>query len=205
MALDNLQSDPKVNFKDKYEAELSDWIQLEKAAIALIHITGSLWFDKSVELVLFRNQLVDRSASEILNLHNYAKQIVKKPINVLDTLMLAKEMHKLNLAPSRIDVGRLNAEWISERKNYKTAEEFIIDKLKNFIGTDKRVMIPRDVVLYGFGRIGRLVMRELIAQAGKGEQLRLRAIVTRNNSDTDITKRADLLRNDSVQRTESGS
>ena len=59
-------------------------------------------------------------------------------------------------------------------------------------------MIPRDVVLYGFGRIGRLVMRELIAQAGKGEQLRLRAIVTRNNSDLDITKRADLLRNDSV-------
>ena len=134
----------------------------------------------------------------ILHLHNYAKQIVKKPINVLDTLMLAKEMLKLNLAPSRIDVGRLNAEWIAERKNYKTAEEFIGDKLKNFIGTEKRVMIPRDVVLYGFGRIGRLLMRELISQAGKGEQLRLRAIVTRNNSDSDITKRADLLRNDSV-------
>ncbi|HNQ62063.1 MAG TPA: glyceraldehyde-3-phosphate dehydrogenase [Bacteroidia bacterium] len=198
MALDNLQSDPKVNFKDKYEAELSDWIQLEKAAIALIHLTGSLFFDKSVELVLFRNQLVDRSASEILHLHNYAKQIVKKPINVMDTLMLAKEMLKLKLAPSRIDVGRLNAEWIAERKNYKTAEDFVIDKLKDFIGEEKRVMIPRDVVLYGFGRIGRLLMRELISQAGKGEQLRLRAIVTRNNSDSDITKRADLLRNDSV-------
>ncbi|MBP6334580.1 MAG: glyceraldehyde-3-phosphate dehydrogenase [Bacteroidia bacterium] len=198
MAIDNIQGDPKINFKDKYEAELSDWIQLEKAAIALIHITGSLWFDKSVELILFRNQLVDRSASEILNLHHYAKQIVKKPINVLDTLMLAKEMLKLNLAPSRIDVGRLNAEWISERKNYKSAEEFIGDKLSSFIGKEKRVMIPRDVILYGFGRIGRLVMRELIAQAGKGEQLRLRAIVTRSNSDIDITKRADLLRNDSV-------
>lgn len=198
MALDNLQSDPKVNLKDKYEAELSDWIQLEKAAIALIHITGALWFDKSVEVILFRNQLVDRSASEILNLHNYAKQIVKKPINVLDTLMLAKEMLKLNLAPSRIDIGKLNDQWLSERKNYKTAEEFIGDKLKSFIGKEKRVMIPRDVVLYGFGRIGRLVMRELIAQAGKGEQLRLRAIVTRNNSDLDISKRADLLRNDSV-------
>lgn len=198
MAIDNLQDESNINFKDKYEAELSDWIQLEKAAIALIHITGSLWFDKSVELILFRNQLVDRSASEILNLHNYAKQIVKKPINVLDTLMLAKEMHKLNLAPSRIDVGRLNAEWISERKNYKNAEEFIGDKLKTFIGKEKRVMIPRDVVLYGFGRIGRLVMRELISQAGKGEQLRLRAVVTRNNTDSDITKRANLLRNDSV-------
>ncbi|REJ82448.1 MAG: glyceraldehyde-3-phosphate dehydrogenase [Bacteroidetes bacterium] len=198
MALDSVQSDPKLNFKDKYEAELSDWIQLEKAAIALIHVTGSLWFDKSVELVLFRNQLVDRSASEILNLHQYAKQIVKKPINVLDTLMLAKELHKLNLAPARIDVGRLNAEWIVERKNFKSAEEFIHDKFSTFIGKEKRNIIPRDVVLYGFGRIGRLLMRELIAQAGKGEQLRLRAVVTRSNSNDDISKRADLLRNDSV-------
>jgi glyceraldehyde 3-phosphate dehydrogenase len=198
MSAENTQSEAKVNHKDKYEAELSDWIQLEKAAIALIHITGSLWFDKSVELVLFRNQLVDRSASEILHLHNYAKEIIKKPINVLDTLMLAKEMLKLNLAPSRIDVGRLNSEWISERKNYKSAEDFAVDKLKGFIGREKRVMVPKDVVLYGFGRIGRLLMRELISQAGKGEQLRLRAIVTRNNSDSDINKRAELLRNDSV-------
>jgi len=52
--------------------------------------------------------------------------------------------------------------------------------------------------LYGFGRIGRLAARELISQAGKGEQLRLRAIVTRGNSGEDIVKRADLLRTDSV-------
>ncbi|MBK6838572.1 MAG: glyceraldehyde-3-phosphate dehydrogenase [Bacteroidetes bacterium] len=198
MALDSIKDDPKVNHKDKYEAELADWIQLEKAAIALIHVAGALWFDKSVELVLFRNQLVDRSASEILNLHQYSKEVVKKPINVLDTLHLAKEMNKLELAPSRIDIGRLTAEWLAERKNYKTATDFISDKLNKFIGKEKRVMIPRDVVLYGFGRIGRLLMRELITQAGKGEQLRLRAVVTRNNSDEDITKRGDLLRNDSV-------
>ncbi|MBL0063660.1 MAG: glyceraldehyde-3-phosphate dehydrogenase [Bacteroidetes bacterium] len=198
MALDSVKDDPKVNHKDKYESELADWIQLEKAAIALIHVAGALWFDKSVELVLFRNQLVDRSASEILNLHQYSKEVVKKPINVLETLTLAKEMNKLELAPSRIDIGRLTAEWLQERKNYKSATEFIGDKLNTFIGKEKRVMIPRDVVLYGFGRIGRLLMRELISQAGKGEQLRLRAVVTRNNSDEDITKRGDLLRNDSV-------
>src|SRR5438045_9792627 len=70
--------------------------------------------------------------------------------------------------------------------------------MREFIGKEKRQIIPRDIVLYGFGRIGRLLMRELIAQAGKGEQLRLRAVGTRNNSDDDIIKRADLLRNDSV-------
>ncbi|HRS40023.1 MAG TPA: glyceraldehyde-3-phosphate dehydrogenase, partial [Bacteroidia bacterium] len=74
----------------------------------------------------------------------------------------------------------------------------VADKMKGFIGKEKRSIIPRDVVLYGFGRIGRLLARELISQAGKGEQLRLRAVVTRTNTDEDITKRGDLLRNDSV-------
>ena len=177
---------------------LADWIKLEKAAISLIHTCGILWYEKSVELVLFRNQLVDRTSSEILNLHQYAKDFVKEPINVIDTLMLANEMQKLDLAPSRIDLGRLSAEWLAEKSKYKSAADFIGDKLGKFIGKEKRVLVPKDVVLYGFGRIGRLLMRELISQAGKGEQLRLRAVVTRNNSDDDIIKRAELLRNDSV-------
>ena len=198
MALDTLKDKEAVNHKDHYETGLADWIQQEKAAIALIHVTGTLWFDKSVEIVLFRNQLVDRSASEILNVHQYAKQVVKKTISVLDTLMLAKELNRLDLAPSRIDIGRLGTEWIQEKDKYKDVEEFVNDKLRDFIGKEKHVIKPKDVVLYGFGRIGRLVMRELIAQAGKGEQLRLRAIVTRSDSDEDIIKRADLLRNDSV-------
>ena len=56
----------------------------------------------------------------------------------------------------------------------------------------------KDVILYGFGRIGRLAARELIKQAGKGQQLRLKAIVVRGLTDAQIVKRADLLRTDSV-------
>jgi glyceraldehyde 3-phosphate dehydrogenase len=199
MDIDTLTTEKKVTEnKNRYEAELADWLPLEKAAIDLVHVCGMLWYEKSAELVLFRNQLVDRTSSEILNLHQYAKDFVKAPINVLDTLMLAREISKLDLAPSRIDLGRLSAEWLAEKKNYKTATDFVGDKLRNFIGKGKRVLVPKDVVLYGFGRIGRLLMRELISQAGKGEQLRLRAVVTRSNSDEDIIKRAELLRNDSV-------
>lgn len=182
----------------KYEAELNDWIGHEKSAIELIHTIGDLWFDKSVELVMFRNQLYDRTATEILQLHLYAKNIINEPILAQDTLMLANELYKLDLAPSRIDIGRLGAEWLKEKGKYKSVTDFVTDKLSGFIGQDKRILVPKDVVLYGFGRIGRLVARELISQAGKGEQLRLKAIVTRSNSEEDITKRADLLRNDSV-------
>jgi glyceraldehyde 3-phosphate dehydrogenase len=199
MESDILTPEKKVTKKkNHYEAELAEWIPLEKAAIDLIHVCGNLWYDKSVELVLFRNQLVDRTSSEILNLHQYAKDFVKEPINVIDTLMLANEIKKLDLAPSRIDLGRLGAEWLAEKGKHKTASDFVGAKLRSFIGKEKRVLSPKDVVLYGFGRIGRLLMRELISQAGKGEQLRLRAVVTRNNSDEDIIKRAELLRNDSV-------
>lgn len=181
-----------------YDIQLSEWIEQEKAAIELIHVTGSLWFDKSVELIVFRNQLVDRSASEILQLHQYAKEIVKKPITIFETLLLAKELNTLNLAPSRIDIGKMAFEWVTEKGNYKSAIDFAKDKLRDFIGKEKRALTPKDVVLYGFGRIGRIIARELISQAGKGEQLRLRAIVTRDKSDEDLIKRADLLRNDSV-------
>jgi glyceraldehyde 3-phosphate dehydrogenase len=76
--------------------------------------------------------------------------------------------------------------------------DFLGGTLADFIGQDKHKFRPQDVVLYGFGRIGRVAARELIKQAGKGQQLRLRAIVLRKLNDEEIVKRAALLRNDSV-------
>lgn len=185
--------------RSSYETGLGDWVKQEKAAIDLIKILGTLWYDRSVELIMFRNQLVDRSASQILALHQYAKEMVKKPVSIFDSLQIAEELVKVHLAPSRIDLGRLTSEWINEKAKYNdSTSEFIGDKLRNYIGEEKHKIVPKDVVLYGFGRIGRILARELVAQAGKGEQLRLRAIVTRDKSDEDMIKRAELLRNDSV-------
>jgi glyceraldehyde 3-phosphate dehydrogenase len=180
-----------------YENQLSNWIEQEKAAIDLISAIGKLWFEKSIELVIFRNQLIDRSGSEIMGLHQYAKNIVKKPITVFDTAALASEILKADVCPSKIDIGKLAYEWHQEKGQFASPAEFIGKKLKSFIGK-KATIAPKDVVLFGFGRIGRLAAREIISQAGKGEQLRLKAIVTRGNSDIEIVKRADLLRTDSV-------
>lgn len=196
MTLDTLKTTTG-HASDSYEAELNDWIKHERAALDLIGIVGALWFEKSIELIFFRNKLVDRSASEIMNLHLYSKEIVRKPIHVEDSVMLAKEVQKADVCPSRVDIGKLAFEWYQEKGNFKTATDFINNKLKGLIG-EKHTISSKDVVLYGFGRIGRLAARELIAQAGKGEQLRLKAIVTRGNSDEQIVKRADLLRTDSV-------
>jgi glyceraldehyde 3-phosphate dehydrogenase len=184
--------------KKVYEEALNSWIQDEKAAIELIAVLGKLWFDQSIELIIFRNQMIDRSSSELLQLHHYAREVVQQPITIHETLALAKAIHHSHIAPSRLDIGRLGAEWLQEKNAYGSETDFIKAKLHDFIGNDKINLQPKDVVLYGFGRIGRIAARELVSQAGKGEQLRLRAVVTRDKSPEDIIKRADLLRTDSV-------
>jgi len=182
-----------------YSKELETWISKEKAAVELINAVGHLLYDKSVELVLFRNHLVDTSVSEVLQLHKYAAEVVEKPIDVFVTSELAKILMTLDLAPSKIDIGLLSAEWMEEKDQYATKHDFLISKIGSMLGEEDGERVePRDVVLFGFGRIGRLAARELIQQFGKGQQLRLKAIVTRKVTDLEIIKRADLLRLDSV-------
>ncbi len=183
---------------NKYQSEFQNWIEKEKKALELIHVVGQLWFDRSIELVLFRKPLFDVGSSEILAYHQYAKEVSGKDISIYETLELANTIAKSSLAPSRIDIGRLASEWLDESNNHGNMHDFIISKLSAHIGKDKITLKPKDVILYGFGRIGRIAARELIMQAGKGEQLRLRAIVTRSYSDEELIKRAELLRTDSI-------
>ena len=181
-----------------YETELKSHVERERAAVKLSSKVGELLYEKGVELVLFRNHLTDVTLSEILNLHEYARNVVNKSIDVFTTSELAKELLEMDLAPAKLDIGKLASEWIEEQGNYASKAEFLKAKLTGFELGAGNGFEPRDVVLYGFGRIGRLAARELIKQAGKGQQLRLRAIVTRGNSPEEIIKRASLLRNDSV-------
>lgn len=181
-----------------YEAELNAYISQERAAVEIANSVGRLMFDKGVELVFFRNHLVDTHISEIISYFDYAKDVVKKPIDVNTAADISKELSTIDLAPSKIDLGKLTSEYLAEKAGFSSINDFLNNKLGNFIGQDKHTFEPKDVVLYGFGRIGRLAARELIKQAGKGQQLRLRAIVTRTVNDLEIVKRAALLRNDSV-------
>lgn len=188
-----------------YEENLNEYVRREKAAVKLISSIGHLMYEKSIELVLFRNPLVDKSISDVLNLHSKAKSIAFNPVDIFDSSSLAKELESLDIAPSKIDIGRLAAEWHNEKASYASQADFLKDKLKDFIAADGHQLQPKDVVLFGFGRIGRLAARELVKQAGKGQQLRLRAIVTRKVTDEEIIKRAALLRNDSVHGLFSGT
>ena len=180
-----------------YEKEIAFQVDRRKAGVEFIKIISDLWYDKSIELVLFRNQLIDKNVSEIINLHEYAVAFVGKPINVFDSVEIANAIVDLDLPPSKIDIGKLTYEYHLEDNKYHDAKAFVIDKLKK--AKNFQEIKPKDVVLYGFGRIGRLLAREMMSKIGKGQQLRLRAIVTRDKIDAVLLeKRASLLRYDSV-------
>jgi glyceraldehyde 3-phosphate dehydrogenase len=187
-----------------YEKEIAFEADKRRAGVALIKIISDLWYDKSIEMVLFRNQLIDCTVSQIINLHEYAAEFVGKPVSIFDAVEIAKAILLLDLPPSKLDIGKLTYEFHLERNHYQDVTAFVIDKLKN--AKDTTNIQPKDVVLYGFGRIGRLLARELMSKMGKGNQLRLRAIVTRDKNDaTTLEKRASLLRYDSIHGDFQGS
>lgn len=181
----------------RFESSLKSWIDDEKVALEFVSLLGKLFLDRNVELILFRSQLIDRSASVVLYKHSYATNVVGYPLDIRNSLLLARAISDADITQARLDIGRLNKEWMEEKDKYADANAFIADKLKDGIGQKPAFNEPRDVILFGFGRIGRLLLRELIIQ-GNGSQLRVRAVVTRNVTDEDIAKRASLIRHDSI-------
>jgi len=182
-----------------YEKEVKLQTQTRKATVEFINIVNDLWYNKSIELVMFRNPLIDKRASEILNLIEYSREFVNKPITIQDALNIAKAIQEVDLPSSKLDIGKLAYECYLHPEGCEDKVTFIKRKLKN--ATEAKNITPKDVVLYGFGRIGRLLARELMSKMGKGSQLRLRAIVTRGEiTQTVLDKRASLLSVDSVHR-----
>ena len=191
---------PIGNSPNHFDESLQNWNRDIKAANEFIEVAGRLWYDKEIELILYRRQLLNRGATEVLYKHSYAQHIVDRPLLVQDSLLLARTMLEMDIAPARLDIGRLNTEWFAEKERFaEDPKAFLKAKLADFIGAKPRSDHHTDVILYGFGRVGRIVARELIYQAGNGSQLRLRAVVTRPTKKADdLQKRASLFRKDSV-------
>jgi len=179
-----------------YEKELAFQADRRRATVEFIKIISDLWYDNAIELILFRNQLINRNVSQILNLVEYASKFVQKPISIFDAVEISGAIKELEMPPAKLDIGKLAYEYHLD-ENENNVVNFVNDKLK---GAEKsNGFKPKNVILYGFGRIGRLLARELMERTGKGKQMRLRAIVTRGEiNETVLEKRASLLRYDSV-------
>lgn len=183
------------------DSTLDKWRLKEQSALELLKIVGKLRFDRGVELVLFRRDIYDTRPSSVIKNHEHISNYSSRKLEISDTLAMAKKIVKMkSLAPSKIDIGVLGLNWV-EDNTIVDLEDFLNRELKNFIEVVPKNQERKDVVLYGFGRIGRLVARRIIAQTGKGDQLRLKAIVIRpkmNDPYQETVKRASLLQTDSI-------
>lgn len=187
----------------RVDAALDHWRQEEKQALELLRIVGELRFDRSIELLFFRRDIYDARPSTVLNYHRFAENYSDAALHIEDSLALAVAIKELKgLAAARIDLGKLTLEWREARtKADYSAAAFVADRLDGMCDVDPLNNGARDVVLYGFGRIGRLVARRLVTSTGRGEQLRLKAIVVRpklKDRYAEASKRASLLASDSV-------
>ncbi|GAB0103074.1 glyceraldehyde-3-phosphate dehydrogenase [Nocardia sp. JMUB6875] len=177
---------------------LDRWNAHEAAAEAMIPIIGKLYRDKGVTILLHSRSLVNKSVISILRTHRFARQIEGEELSIDETFPFLEVLSALDLGPSKIDLGRLVMAYRADTRGL-SVPEFTADVLADIIdGNKAQPQGPRDVVLYGFGRIGRLVARLLIEKVGSGNGLNLRAVVVRKGGEEDLVKRASLLRRDSV-------
>ncbi|MER6090639.1 glyceraldehyde-3-phosphate dehydrogenase [Streptomyces bluensis] len=183
------------------EDSFTNWNTREEIAESMIPMIGKLHRERDVTVLLHSRSLVNKSVVSILKTHRFARQIAGEELSVTETLPFLQALTTLDLGPSQIDIGMLAATYSADDRGL-SVREFTAEAVAGATGANKIERGEgRDVVLYGFGRIGRLVARLLIEKAGSGNGLRLRAIVVRGGGGQaaeDLVKRASLLRRDSI-------
>lgn len=190
--------------QDMRESCLQDWTDREATAEAMIPMIGGLYRNKNVITSVYGRQIINRSVIELMKAHRFVRHMEEQELSVLDTYPIVQVLAELDINRIHVDVGRLAVKYRNEG-NGQDLKEFVVAELGDAIGQEVEDGENRDIVLYGFGRIGRLLARILIEKSGAGKGLRLRAIVVRRGKGEDLVKRASLLRRDSIHGTFRGS
>ena len=172
-----------------------DWNERLELAQQMIPLIHQLHRNNNVVTTIFGRPLVGQTDIDIIKSHRYGRRIAQRQLSTAETLPILSELADMNLSSASIDVGRLLLGF--EESGEEDLRRYLEDELTEIVGAGEDID-PTDVVLYGFGRIGRLLARILVAREAAYGGVRLRAIVVRNKGEGDIIKRASLLRRDSV-------
>ncbi|OUS40405.1 glyceraldehyde-3-phosphate dehydrogenase, partial [Oleispira antarctica] len=184
--------------QDMTDACMQDWTDRESAAEAMIPMIGTLYRKNNIVTSVYGRPVINRSVIDLLKAHRFVRHMEDQELSVLDTFPIVKAMMAMDLDRAHVDVGKLAVKFRNEA-NGRDLETFLNEELGNVLGQNSSASKEnRDVVLYGFGRIGRLLARIMIEKSGGGNGLRLRAIVVRKGKGKDLEKRASLLRRDSI-------
>lgn len=176
-----------------------DWKEREALAEAMIPLIGRL-YRGNVVTYCYGRAMYNQSVTQLMKIHRYVRQVAHNELSEFESFPILEAMAEQDLGPSHIDVGKLATKYMEESQaSGITPAEFVGRECANVLGVHTPpIPAPQDIVLYGFGRIGRLLARLLVEKTGSGQQLLLRAIVVRKASDDDLIKRVSLLRRDSI-------
>lgn len=175
------------------------WNDSEAVATKMLPIFNDLRVERGVLTHVYGRSVSKVSSVDILKVHRHARLILGRELTVQDTWPLVQALGRLDLGPCRIDLGKLTVKYQGLPEPKPTVDAFVAAELAPAAtGVQQVLKKPQDVVLYGFGRIGRLLARILVDKTGRGDKIRLKAAVVRPGGEGDLRKRAALLRLDSV-------
>ena len=185
------------------DSHFLDWTKREEHAERMVSLIGMLYRERSVITTIYGKPLHHKNPIQIIKAHKYARKFDgETAINMAESEAVLQRMTELNLRPARVDVGKLVS---AARNSDLDLPAFVDATLAEIANGDSPSPEPADIVLYGFGRIGRLLARMLINKVGGGQKARLRAVVVRPKGGDDLARRASLLRRDSVHGPFQGS
>jgi len=188
-----------VNNENPY---LQSYIEEQSLAEQMIPAVGSLYRDRGVIITIFGRKLMNASTIDIIKAHRLSLQFVGESVSVSETSRILRLLLSLDPGSSRIDIGKLAVsarnQGLVSTDNDTDLSAYLAKQTADLKDESTLLDEPRDIVLYGFGRIGRILARLLIERTTSSNPLRLRAIVVRGGRDGDLKKRASLLRRDSI-------
>ena len=156
------------------------WKNREEIAEHMIALIGQLYREKNIVTSVFGRSLVNRSVIQILKAHRRTR-VMDVELSVVNTFPILEALAKVeNIGSAEIDLGKLAVEFNEKGGDI---DAFVAQAVESLKGNAETVE-PKDVVLYGFGRIGRILARLIIGQSGLGRGLNLKAIVVRKSSGT---------------------
>lgn len=183
------------------EDYFSDWKQREALAQEMIPVVGRLYSERNVGVFIYGRPLHNRSVTNIMKSHRFVRQVGRNEMSEFETHPVLMALAKLDIWHCQVDLGKMTVKYmeLQQAGNAPQVDAFVAAEMASLTG----IKTPpseksQDVVLYGFGRIGRLIARLLIERTSTGEVMRLRAVVVRPGKPGDIIKRASLFTSDSV-------
>ena len=180
-----------------------DWKQREALVQEMIPVIGRLFSQRNVGIFIYGRPLHNRSVTFIMKAHRFVRQIERNEMSEFESHPVLMALAKLDLWHVQIDLGKLTVRFMEHLQEKGDAalgvDEFVQGELAYLDGVnEKPIKKCQHVVLYGFGRIGRLMARLLIERTSTAEIMQLKAIVVRPGDEGDLQKRASLFMNDSV-------